>query len=425
MEKAYSSDYWYSRVVNNIMEKPDDFLEDNIVNSLKEEIPNTVSTVMDRLCNLQCRHCLFQKEAMSSEDLSEKYNLLGVLENIIKQAPDEKTPPHYERPMFIHEGRSLRKWHLDAFEMIRKERPDMKIGLIDNGSYLFHLDEFKKRNLKLDWLDISVDGTEMSHNAQRDPVNRKAYRMAMEGLENAREVTLSPKEGGRVTALYTLTKLNYRDVEEAGNLLLSPNSKSNDHNYIDEFYISSMTPQLEENFEIEISPEDFKVTWEQVLRLNEKYNKSDQEKVFVKLYYHKDIERLAYAVGHKKFWESMSNTEGERSVGLAIGEVIFYIDDVSIRYFPYSIWPQETINIDVDATYRVATSQKYRIEELRSGVSSKNENIKAYTNEQLTTETSYVEAYKRGVDNWWSNFGKKYLEEEAGIMRSIKNRSAS
>ena len=110
--------------------------------------------------------------------------------------------------MFVHNGRVLREWHLDIFKNIKEKRPDMEIGLIDNGTYTRYLDKFKEKNIKLNWVDISVDGTKEFHNLQRNSL--VSFDSMMNGLKHAREIIVSPENGGKVTSFLLLRILIIR-----------------------------------------------------------------------------------------------------------------------------------------------------------------------------------------------------------------------
>lgn len=427
-EVLSSTDYWYARVIKNLNpELSNEYLESKMTELLKNEIPDMLSVIMERQCNLQCTHCLFQNENESSKQQSLAHDLPQIIERIVDQMPKKSDPPHYESSKFLHEGRTLRNWHLDILKNIREKRPDMQIGLIDNGSYISYLKHFKERGLKLDWLDISIDGTENSHNLQRDPEKKKAYNIALRGLKHAREITIPQGEGGRVSSLYTLTKLNYKDIEEAADFLFSSNPEPSAYdtetgkqmNFIDELHLTTMAPQLEQNFAIEISLDEFAESWEQIKTVFQKNNREREQRqaVSFRIYRHQDLEKLASVVGNEKFLNSITNAE---EVDCDIGRITFYLDGVPVTFSPLSTWPQETFNIDADGAYRPAFCQKYKIEELQKGVATNGVDTKNYTFQQLDASISYIDAYKQGVDSWWENFGKQFLVNEIETIKRIK-----
>lgn len=430
-ESLSSTDYWYARVIKNLnTELSDEYLESKMIELLKNEIPDMLSVIMERQCNLQCAHCLFQNENESSKEQSLAHGLPQIINRIVDQMPKESDPPHYESPKFLHEGRTLREWHLDVLQNIREKRPDMQIGLIDNGSYISYLKHFKERGFKLDWLDISIDGTESSHNLQRDPEKKKAYNIALRGLKHAREITMPQGEGGRVSSLYTLTKLNYKDIGEAADFLFSPNPEPSAYNtetekqmnFIDELHLTTMAPQLEQNFSIEISPDEFAESWEQIKTVFQKYDREHKQRQVVsfRIYRHQDLEKLARTVGNEKFLNSITNMD---EVERDIGRITFNLDGVPVTFSPLSTWPQETFNIDADGAYRPAFCQKYKIEELQRGIAMDGADTKKYTFQQLDTTSPYADTYKQAVDHWWKNFGSQFLTDEINVMNRIRENS--
>lgn len=317
------------------------------------------------------------------------------------------------------------------FDKIKKERPDVRIGLIDSGNYTPHINEFHKRVLKLDWMDISVDGTSKSHNMQRDPVKQGSFDVAMNGLRYAREITVPPSKGGRVTSLFTVTKFNFNDLYTTANLLFLQNDEpfavdpgsGRRLDLIDEFHITTMSPVLPENLPIEIDTNEMRIVWGQVMKLYTEHLNEGREDVFFRIYRAPDIVKLADAVGRKKFWAAITNTDPDDpySVDIGIGFIRFYIDKVPALYYPLSTFPNETFLIDADATCRLPYCQKYSIVELRSGQSKSGEDTTKYSVKQLDQNSSYADSYLEEVDWYWANFGKKALEKEAEIMDDIKN----
>jgi len=152
----------------------------SICDSLKQEIPNLISSIWERACNLQCQHCIYQFEKTSQEH-SKNSQFADVLAHMVKQMPKITDAPRFSQPFLLHEGRILRKWHIGALVKLRNLRKDLQIGLIDNGSYVNLIPEFKKHNLLLDWLDISLDGVRGSHNQQRDPIHKKSFDQTIKG----------------------------------------------------------------------------------------------------------------------------------------------------------------------------------------------------------------------------------------------------
>ena len=226
----------YGFFIADFLEKgevPDSAQIAELLLSQKNELPHLVSAVLERTCNLQCDHCLYQAEE-SSKHISKENDLYGVIENIVSQLPEKPSEiqgGETEVPTFMSGGRILTPSHLELFAKLREMRPDVDLKVIDNGTYLNRLSKWPE-GFKFDGIDISIDGTESSNNEQRQ--SDQSYKQAMEGLARAREVA------HRVTSLFTLTNINAGDVEEtAKDLLEAPEGELA---LIDKLYMTTMSP---------------------------------------------------------------------------------------------------------------------------------------------------------------------------------------
>lgn len=402
-ERISSTDIWYSRVVQNLNPKiSEDELDMLIPVTLKEEMPEMCSVTFERTCVLQCKHCIYQAEN-TSRDLSKECDLTGIVTNIVRQLPGEN-------PKLLHEGRIITPAHVEAMSQAITQRPDLELGLIDNGSYIRHIKFIQALGVKLQWIDLSLDGTELVHNQQRGSVN--AFRMTMQGMERAHEVL---KEGGTVNSLMTLTNLNFCDVGNTANFLF-------ENGLVDGMDITTMSPARPELAKFEISGPEMATAWKQIKQVSNKFNADDQ-KVYFRIYRHQDFEKLAHVVGVRKFRKALLNltTVGDRVVNIDVGRITISIDDVYITYAPLSIWPSETFLIDADGANRVAYSLGYTLSELRSGKNNKGENIQQFTVEQLNENSSLKETYHKCVDLWSSTLGKRFLKEELAMMKRISS----
>lgn len=435
-EGRTSGDYWYSRVIENVAQKTSEELEKGMVEALKAEVPTLCSATMERACNLSCKHCLYPKEESSQEE-SRKVGLDKIIYNIVDQMPTKETSPRNmtgevrsENPSFLHIGRILREWHLDVLKNVKERRPDIRVGLIDNGTYTRFLDKFKEKNIKLDWLDISVDGVKEFHNLQRN--SDSAFDKMINGLKHAREIIVPPEKGGKVTALFTLSNLNYQDknIEKTADMLLSGEKP-----LVDEFNITTMssTTEREDLNSFIISPnfregdvEEFKEAWEQIKNVFNKYgrDKIGKQRFHFRMYIHNDVEKLARVVGYKKFMKAVKDRESENDyVGVDVGKMTFKIDEVPVDYFPMSIWPPEEFNIDADGANRTAYNITHTLKELQSGKGEGGRDIKGYTVDYLNNDSDFIKTYQKEVDQWMEFKGKDFLKEEIEMFDRIKKLS--
>jgi MoaA/NifB/PqqE/SkfB family radical SAM enzyme len=357
--------------------------ESAFLQALDNEPPTLLSAVMERACNLQCSHCLYQDE-VSSAKLSKENKLEDIIQGMARQMPIGSS--------FLHSGRIMRPWHIDMLADLRAERgSEMALGVIDNGSYTRLKHHFERRSLRLDWIDVSVDGDEASHNAQRnDP---KAYAVARQGILQARDVA------DKVTSLMTLSKLNAHTVKSVIETLLVSGE-------VDELHFTPAIPYREFNTPVIVDIADTKAIFTQLTHMA---SEATSSKMFYRMYSVEDLEKLARALGYEKVRTGLEEGLVDH------GRIIFHIDGVEVAYFPLSIWPQEEVLIDADGAYRVAGSAQYTLAQYRAGGTK----VSAYTVEQLTGGSDLQTSYQRAVRQWWNFHGKAHLVREAEVIRRI------
>jgi MoaA/NifB/PqqE/SkfB family radical SAM enzyme len=359
-----SIDYWFSHITSG------ENLSKNILDCLYGEIPLFISWLGERTCNLQCTHCIFQAEKSYGEN-KEIGPILQNLVSLIKK---------HRQPIVIHEGRILRRWHLPIMKSLQEA--GALVGLIDNGTYLHHLDFFQR---KLDWIDISIDGTLGVHNRQRG--HNEAYQTAIKGLKRGRGVA------NKVTSLFTLTALNYDNVYDATVSVIED---------VDEFHITPVSPARQEIVWTEASIKQFCVAWKQIRKLKQEY----PEKVFVRAYRHEDLVKLSL-IDPKAFANAI-----RQPIGVSQGRIVFKIHGVEVSYLPKSLSINETIVVDTDGWYRLPYSIALTLHELVSGKDRFGNNVKRYSIAELTKNSDIYSIYRIAVDAWWQNFGKQSLYEE-------------
>lgn len=382
----------------------------DMVTALQLEVPATLEVTFERACNLQCEHCVYGPER-SSRWISEKRGLPEVLLNIVRQLPAESDLPFSRRPVLIHGGRILRRWHLEVLRRVRELRADMEISLIDNGTYVHHLDEFARLGFRFNWLDLSVDGLEEVHNRQRDPSGNlrgesSPWNAVLKGFERAREVVIPYETGGTISALMTLTRLNFRDIEGLANFIF-------ENNLADEMHYCPMSPERSENFQIELDEKELGNAWRQIVRA---FDRHGPKRVFIKLFELDDLKKLERVVGSRALWRSLT---GESVRTFVEGSAIFEVEGVPVSFFPVSIWPHEAFFVDADGVNRVAHTQKFTINELRRGLKE----TAPYTIAALTPEENYPAAYRRAARHWWKHFGATHYINELEYFAALRKRA--
>lgn len=351
--------------------------------ALDNEPPTLLSVVMERTCNLQCSHCLFQDEA-SSARISKENELGDIIKGMVRQMPNGSA--------LLHSGRIMRPWHLEVLADIRAERgSEVALGAIDNGSFVSIKKHFERLALRLDWIDVSVDGDEESHNAQRR--SPKAYAVARDGIQQARDVA------DKVTSLMTLTKLNAHTVKGVVETLLVSGE-------VDELHFTPASPYQERNTPLIVGIAETKAIF---AVLTQMAHEAVADRLFYRMYRVEDLELLAHAVGKEKVRKGLEEGLVDH------GRIIFHVDGVEVSYFPLSIWPQEEVLIDADGAYRVAGSGQFTLAEYRKG----EQKVGAYTALQLTTGSDLHASYRKAVRHWWNFHGKAHLNREAEVIGRI------
>jgi MoaA/NifB/PqqE/SkfB family radical SAM enzyme len=392
-----STDYWYARAV---LTDPTPSVP-TMLATLKLETPQMCSVVFERACNMRCAHCIFPRGEKMSEQLSRAIGLDSLVVEAARQLPGPA-------PRLLHEGRILRPWHLDVLVAARQARPDLQVGLIDNGTYVSHLEEFRKRGFRLDWLDLSLDGPEAVHIAQRG--KDSAFRDAMSGFQHAREVVKPRAEGGRVSALFTLTTINRGALEATADLLLG----GPDGPLVDEFHVTTVSP-ARPGLEL-VEQHDLSEFWAQARRVYAKYGQDEtgRQCVFFRLYRHQELPKLARIIGNAALHEAFATAE------VAPGEVYLKLDGVPVVYSPLSLWPGETFLIDVDGYCRTAYSIALSLADLRRGQDASGADTTPYTVAKLEPGFNLEQTYQQCVDKWWSVLGQRYFEEEIEVFRQLR-----
>lgn len=383
MEAAYSTmDYWFSLVSTG---EGFEEMVPRMYERLAEEIPPILSVVGERACNLQCTHCIFQAERSSRED-SRANALTDAVTTIVRQMGPE--------PIVVHEGRIFRPWHLEWLTSIRQVRPDSRVGMIDNGTFLNHADTIRVSGFKFDWLDISLDGPEDVHNRQRQSV--QAFGVAVRGIQHAREFVV---EGGRVTSLFTLTSVNHASVLDACRAL--PRE-------VDEWHITTLSPARPEIALLETTDEQFAIAWRQAV------SASRERQLYFRIYRNDDLLKLARTAGVEKLVQAFDNA---RVADIA---TLFELDGVQVIYYPTSVVVGEEVILDADAHHRLPYSIAYTLEELRAGRSRFGENLQKYTVGPVDSATDLSVQLQLCVSRWKKEFGLAALRKEMGMFADMR-----
>lgn len=351
---------------------------------MPDDFPNILSVIGTRLCDLRCRHCIFPHDDTVPTD---SIALGAAVETISRQMPHGFA--------LIHEGRTFRTEHLDWLGVVRQIRPDAYIGLIDNGSYVRHLQSIHDSGFCFDGIDISLDGPEAVHNKQR--CSSTAFHDALKGIEAAHDILAL---NGSVSVLTTLTDLNYDALLATHEIL--PKG-------IGVWHVTTVTPARPELQPLSVTEAQFKESWDQLKRI------SKHRPVTLKFYWTNDLPKLIGAVGKKVFERAFARATADHS------SVRFEIDGIEIRYFPHSIAPKETFVIDADVRFRLPYANAYSLQELQSGMSRFGEDLTPLTVGPVGPDSDLSALYQECARRWLELHFEQALAMEATIFNSINN----
>lgn len=347
-----------------------DEISNQIFEILASELPSLASLILDRSCRFQCEHCIFQKEA-KFEGLPKE----SVVLSLLRQLP---------APKVVHEGRQLSLRQLPLLKAI--SRAGYELGIIESGTYTSMIEDIRKSELFFDWMDISIDGPKEVHNLQRS--SRVSWDTATRGLRHSRKVV---KSGGKVTSLFTVTALNYDQIETTSHWLVDQG--------IDEWHLTTMS--LRSGIEKLRAPEkQLGVFLNQMFKV-----RNDHNHLFMRIYNLADFLAVANLLGKSAFSKSLQKVEvTQNAIVLDIG--------FPLLFFPKSLAPGETLVIDADGWWRLPYCVKYTLAELNKGQDFLGQDISVYNVLKPTSETSVSDVYKKAVHRWRGFAGEESLVEE-------------
>ena len=350
---------------------------DEVFQALALELPPLSSLILDRSCQFQCQHCIFQKEA-SSGSLP---NVDAVL-HVLKQLPSARV---------VHEGRQLTRKQLPLLEAI--SRAGYPIGIIESGTFVPLIDNILQSDLRFDWMDLSVDGPKEIHNLQRD--NSRSWDTAIAGIRQARKVI---KPQGKLTSLMAVTSLNYAHVSATGNEVFAED--------VDEWHLTTMS--LRRGIEkLRADEKQLETALSQMLEVNK-----SQQKMFLRVYNLEDMRLLVSIFGKDTFSKLMRNAEvTQNALVLDIGFPLFF--------YPVSLAPSETLVIDVDNWWRLPYCIKYTLDELGKGRDIHDQDISVYNIAEITKQTNVAHVYKQAVSRWREYRGEEQLVAERALLQPL------
>ena len=160
--------------------------------------PRNAEFIVATGCGFACKHCIYPPtfpRFNSTLDPAQWRRILLACVNDLGMTT------------FVHGGRSLDRTGLKVLENLRADAPGARIGLIDNG-ISFRPFQSAVRDLGLDWIDVSLDGSSRDHDLQRGKAG--SFEQALEGAVWLLENDAAP----RINILTCLTSLNAHSVPD-------------------------------------------------------------------------------------------------------------------------------------------------------------------------------------------------------------------
>ncbi len=354
-------------------------VEYNYRAQLRTEVPSMISWVVRGGCAVQCRHCIFPFEGPKA--FSTKTEDGAWLERLLSQLPKPAT--------LVHEGRQLLEWQVPILREVAQA--GYRVSLINNGQFTTPamLGRCEAEGLAIDALDVSVDGTERVHNAQRS--SNKAWQWAMEGMAHGRKIL---KPSGKLTSLYTITSLNYAAVAETGATILP---------LVDEWHLTTMSLRSGLHA-IRASKRELGVALEQLF--GRRWGKS----VVLRTYSLADFVDMLDILGPKTARRALKeSTVMDNAVILDVG--------IPLYFYPKSILVNETLVVDADMWLRHPYSIARTLPELQVGRSAQGEDLSHLSIAPIDGQLDIPQIFPETADKWWKGIGEKCFEEELQALR--------
>ncbi len=367
-ELPESVDIWFDSVVSKTTDLTTIEAWNKICVALRNEPPRLLSVIAARWCELQCEHCVFQREKFVPMNEQLPLIVAGLA-------------PEMHGGSLVHEGRVFRPEHKDIFLAAK----GMKHGLIDRGSYLTH----EKSLPQLDHLDVSLDGPEDIHNRQRR--NVRAYETAIQGL------TRGPEFAQKVSSLFTATEINVSYTLQTAKLL--PEGV--------EWHVTPVTPARPEIAHLELSVEEMGI----LLSDLQVVNRSVRPVIF-RIYELADLLKVAQVIGKSDFNELF------RSASVARSTILFDLQGLKIAYYPKSLLANETMVVDSDGSYLMPGSVAFSSAELKNRSSRFGEDISEKVVCQVREGDTVGTLYPKLMDLWQKRF-EGFREEIYAINKQL------
>lgn len=346
--------------------------ETDIQALLRREVPPLISWIVRGGCAVQCEHCIFPFEGPKGHSNGiGKEVLLPLLAQLSGQGH------------LVHEGRQLLPSQIPVLAAVKQA--GYGVSVINNGQYATPsmLALCDREGLKVDALDVSIDGPEAVHNLQRNHAN--AWRWAMNGLKEGRRIS------DKLTSLFTLTTLNSEHVAETGRIA---------GDLVDEWHLTTMSvrPGIEHMLP---SQTQLGAALNQLagLRLGE-------TKIFLRSYSLQGFIALCEVIGKETVRKALLEAE------VIDNALVLKVEGITLYFYPKSLQCNETLVIDADGWWRLPFSVAHTLDELQSGQSTEGDDLSHFSIAPVSEKLDVAEVYARSTETWWQAVGRKSFNEE-------------
>lgn len=340
---------------------------------LRREVPPLASWFVRGGCAVQCHHCLipFEGPKAHSDRISTE-TMLSLLAQLSG------------RGNLVHEGRQLLAWQIPV--LAAAKRAGHGVSVINNGQYATPsmLALCDREGLKVDALDVSIDGPEAIHNLQRATPNGQAWRWAMSGLAEGRRVA------DKLTSLFTLTTLSCEHVAETGKIA---------GDLVDEWHIST--------FSVRPGIEHMQPTRSQLsAALNQLAGLSLGIPVYLRSYSLQGFVALCEVIGKETVRKALLEAE------VIDNGIVLKVEGITLYFYPKSLQCNETVVVDADGWWRLPFCVLHTLDELQRGQSHEGDDLSHFSIAPMSAKLDVAGTYARSAERWWQAVGRKSFNEE-------------
>lgn len=158
-------------------------------------------------CNLHCKHC-YSDPALLKNELSLQ-ELIGILNQYVEQIEKWELPKRAVRISFTGGEPFIRKDFFDLLEKCYENRNITQYGILTNGTLLNRSIIKKLKDLKVDYIQVSLEGTKKTNDYIR---GKGTFEKIIRAIKLLREERIS------ISISMTVSKTNIQDVPAVINL---------------------------------------------------------------------------------------------------------------------------------------------------------------------------------------------------------------